>query len=79
MFFKKKEKHLSFDRSRQIPVIRPDLYGRKDCRIQGHGYRKFEDICCIRSDRDLEEFMKTYESPGGDQDRILRQRRIHIC
>ena len=31
MFFKKKEKHLSFDRSRQIPVIRSSICtGEKD-------------------------------------------------
>lgn len=61
MFFKKKEKHLSFDRSRQIPVIRSSICtGEKTAGFKEMDTGKFEDICCIRSDRDLEEFMKTY-------------------
>lgn len=61
MFFKKKEKHLFFDRSRQIPVIRSSICtGEKTAGFKDMDTEKFEDICCIRSDRDLEEFMKTY-------------------
>lgn len=63
MFFKKKEKHLFFDRSRQIPVIRSSICtGEKTAGFKDMDTGKFEDICCIRSDRDLEEFMKTYGS-----------------
>ena len=54
MFFKKKEKHLSFDRSRQIPVIRSSICtGEKTAGFKDMDTGKFEDICCIRSDRDL--------------------------
>ena len=61
MFFKKKEKRLSFDRNRQIPVIRSSICtGEKTAGFKDMDTGKFEDICCIRSDRDLEEFMKTY-------------------
>lgn len=61
MFFKKKEKSRSFDRDRQVPVIRSSICtGEKTAGFKNLETGKFQDICCIRSDRDLEEFMKTY-------------------
>ena len=61
MFFKKKEKRLSFDRNRQIPVIRSSICtGKKTAGLEDQESGKFQDTCCIRRDQDLEEFMKTY-------------------
>ena len=61
MFFKKKEKRLFFDRNSQVPVIRSSICtGEKTAGFKDRDTGKFVDICCIRSNKDLEEFMKTY-------------------
>ena len=64
LFYPREEKEyvrLSFDRDRQIPVIRSSICtGEKTAGFKDQETGKFQDICCIRSDKDLEEFMKTY-------------------
>ena len=60
MFFKKKEKRLSFDRNRQIPVIRSSICtGEKTAGFKDQETGKFQDICCIRSDGISREEIRT--------------------
>lgn len=61
MFFKKKKTPLFFDRSRQIPVIHSSICtGEKTAGFKDRETGKFQDICCIRSSKDLDKFMETY-------------------
>lgn len=62
MFFRKKvQEEKGFDRERQTPVLRASICtGEKVVGFRDKESGKFEEISCIKSDRDLEEFLLEY-------------------
>ncbi len=63
MFFHKKKQEItgSYDRTKKIPVIRSSICtGEKVAGFKDIATGKFEDLICIRTDKDLELFLKAY-------------------
>lgn len=61
MFRKKEKQTKTYDRDKQIPVVRCSICtGEKVAGFKDVHTGKFEDIMLIRNDRDMEAFKKTY-------------------
>jgi len=61
MIFKKKVKKLEYDRKSKRPVIHASICtGERVAGFKDLHTGKFEEIMLIRNDKDLNEFMGTY-------------------
>ncbi len=62
LFHKRKEKQKgSYDREKKIPIIRSSICtGEKVAGFKDIATGKFEDVICIRSDKDLQHFLSDY-------------------
>ena len=61
MFFTKKQQKLSYDRQRQVPVIRSSICtGEKTAGFKDINTGKFEEVSCIHSEKELQDFMELY-------------------
>lgn len=65
MFFRKKvqeeKPENKFDRDKQTPVLRTSICnGDKVVGFRDRETGKFEEVACIKSDRDLEDFLYEY-------------------
>lgn len=62
MFWKKKEKTVSYDKKGKIPVLHISICtGEKVAGFKDEASGHFEDRMLIRNDRDLQEFLRLYE------------------
>jgi len=63
MFWKRKSpKRISFDKTGKVPVIRASICtGEQTAGFRDTGSGKFEEVMLIRSDADLEEFLRLYD------------------
>ncbi len=62
MFWKRKEKKVSYDRTGKTPVIRASICtGEKVAGFRDNTTGRFEDQMVIRSDEDLREFLRLYD------------------
>lgn len=63
MFFQKKKEKVTkgYDRTKKVPVIRSSICtGEKVAGFKDIATGKFEDLVCIRSDKDLQQFLDSY-------------------
>lgn len=62
MFGRKREKQAAgFDRERELPVIRSSICtGEQVAGFKDKSTGHFREVMCLRSDRDREDFLKTY-------------------
>ncbi len=59
--FGKKKKAMSYDKDRQIPVLRCSICtGEQVAGFKDLGTGKFRDVMLIRNSRDLQEFQELY-------------------
>lgn len=62
LFKKKKQETKTFDRETLYPIIRSSICtGEKVAGFKDKHTGKFSDIMLIRTDADLDSFLKTYE------------------
>ncbi|MDO4298864.1 MAG: aspartate dehydrogenase [Lachnospiraceae bacterium] len=68
LFGKKKQKQKpSFDKTGKYPVIRASICtGEKVAGFKSVSDGKFEELMLIRNDRDLREFLETYDVKAGE-------------
>lgn len=67
LYKKKKEEVKSFDRTEQYPVIRSSICtGEKVAGFKDRKHGHFTEIMLIRNEKDMDEFLKTYELQKGD-------------
>ena len=65
LWFKKKGEKKSYDREKKKPVIRASICtGEEVAGFLDLGSGRFEEVILIRSNRDLEDFKKTYGIEG---------------
>ncbi len=65
MWFRKKEKKMSYDPSLKKPVIRVSICtGERTAGFQQLPHGKFEEVMLIRNQRDLDEFRERYGISG---------------
>ena len=61
MFFRKKRETRTYDRETQAPVIRASICtGEQVAGFKDKSTGHFREVMCLRSDRDREDFLKTY-------------------
>ena len=61
----------SFDREKEVPVIRSSICtGEQVAGFKDRSTGRFREVMCLRTDRDREEFLKTY---GIRADEIRRE------
>lgn len=61
LWFKKKEEKKSYDHERKKPVIRASICtGEEVAGFLDLNSGRFEEVVLIRSNKDLEDFKKTY-------------------
>ncbi|PWM30456.1 MAG: aspartate dehydrogenase [Clostridiales bacterium] len=72
MFGKKRGQGIeSFDREKEVPVIRSSICtGEQVAGFKDRSTGRFREVMCLRTDRDREEFLKTY---GIRADEIRRE------
>ncbi|MCI6675479.1 MAG: aspartate dehydrogenase [Clostridiales bacterium] len=73
MFFHKKKKvqTASYDRTKKIPVIRSSICtGEKVAGFKEITTGKFEDLMCIRTNKDYQNFLTVY---GIQEDEIKKE------
>lgn len=64
-FFKKKTETKMYDKERQIPVLRCSICtGEQVAGFRDVETGAFHEICVIRSEKELENFMKEYGIPS---------------
>lgn len=62
MFFHKKTEKKQYDRERQIPVLRCSICtGEQVAGFRDIRTGKFEEVCLIRNETELKNFMREYE------------------
>ena len=65
LWFSKKEEKKNYDHERKKPVIRASICtGEEVAGFLDLGSGRFEEVILIRSNRDLEDFKKTYGIEG---------------
>lgn len=72
LFHKKKKVQIgSYDRTKKIPVIRSSICtGEKVAGFKELATGKFEDLMCIRTDKDYQNFLTAY---GIQEDEIKKE------
>ena len=72
MFGKRKGNGVkTFDREKEIPAIRSSICtGEQVAGFKDRSTGRFREVMCLRTDRDREEFLKTY---GISADEIRRE------
>ena len=64
---KKSGKADTYDKEGKIPVIRASICtGEKVAGFKDEGTGKFEDLMLIRTDADLQEFLRRYQVEEGE-------------
>ncbi len=68
MFWKRKRPNrISFDKTGKIPVIRSSICtGEKTAGFRDTASGKFEEVMLLRSDADLQEFLRLYGVDAAD-------------
>ncbi len=62
MFWKKEKKRPDYDKTGKIPVIRASICnGEQVAGFKETGTGKFEEVMLIRNEKDLKEFLETYD------------------
>ena len=65
--FRRKEKQGTYDRENWKPVIRSSICtGEQTAGFKNRHTGKFREVMLIRSNRDLEEFQRTYGISDGE-------------
>ena len=65
LWFKKKGEKKSYDRERKKPVIRASICtGEEVAGFLDLNSGRFEEVVLIRSNKDLEDFRRTYDIEG---------------
>lgn len=61
LFFRKKSEPVSYDRDNEIPVLHCSICnGEQVAGFKDIHTGKFEEVCLIRSDAELQDFMDRY-------------------
>ena len=62
MFWRRKKRETVYDKTGKIPVIRSSICtGEQTAGFKDAASGRFEELMLIRSDADLEEFMRLYD------------------
>ncbi len=67
MFWRRKKRETAYDKTGKIPVIRSSICtGEQTAGFKDASSGRFEELMLIRSDSDLEEFMRLYDVEASD-------------